>query len=362
MRKLVILIVLLLLLSVKTNASEIMRQQAELFGVEALEDAIPSDAKEFMKEIPLEGQDFTDGVSEIAKSAVSKSGGYFRASAALLLKILLILLLCRLADGGTQGHVGQTVAMTGVFSMTMCCAADLRVMIGLGKQTMDELMDFSTLLLPVMASASAASGSLTGAGILYGVAVFFAKILIGFCGKVLIPLVYAFLALGVVDAALQESRLAKLQAFLSWVIRWGLKAIMYLFTGFLAVTGILSGTVDTTALKTAGATLSGMVPVVGSIISDAAQSVLYSAGLLKSAIGTFGLLAFLAVFTAPFFRLGLHYLAFRMTSVLAGLMGSKLVGFVDCIMDVMSFLLAMLGSCVLMCMLSCFCFMRVVGI
>lgn len=361
MKRLVLLLLLLLLLIPRVQATEILEQQKELFGVEEIENALPQEAEEFLDEVEPGGRSFSEGVMEILSDALGKSGGFLRASLSLLMRLVVILLLCGLIQTGESPTVGRAVSMAGVLALTVCCASDLRTMIGLGKNTMDEMMSFSSLLLPVMASAAAASGSVTGASVLYGIAVTFSKILIGVCGKVIFPMIYAFLALGITDSALQETRLAKFREMLAWAVRWGLKAVMYLFTGFLAVTGVLSGSVDATALKTAKATLSGMVPVVGGIIANAAESVLYSAGVLKSAIGTFGMLAFLAVFTVPFLQMGIHYLSFKLTTALAGILGSKLVGFMDCITGVMGFLLAMLGSCVLMCLLSCCCFLRVVG-
>ena len=362
MRKVILLLLLLILLGIRADASEIMEQQADQFGVGNLERALPSSAKEFMGDAAVGQQDFSTGASSVFTSAVSQSGGYFRASLALMMRILAILLLCRLVETATAVPEGRAVSLAGVLALTICCAADLRTMIGLGKSTMDELMSFSTMLLPVMASTAAASGSFTGAGILYSITAVSSKLLISFCGRVLLPLVYAFLALGITDSALQESRLTKLRELLSFLIKGGLKTVMYIFTGFLAVSGVLAGNVDAAALKTASVTISGMVPVVGSIISDAAQSVLYSAGVLKSAVGTFGLLAFLAIFIAPFLRMGIQYLAFKMTTALGGILGSKLTGFMECMTVTMGFLLAMLASCVLMCMMSCFCFLRVVGI
>lgn len=362
MKRFIFLLILLFLLIPKAQATEIMEEQSTLFGVEELEKGLPPSAEAYLDEVQPGGRSFTDSVLEIISDGIRKSGGYIHASVSLMMRLMVILLLCGLIQTGETPGVGRAVAMAGVLAMAVCCASDLRTMVGLGKNTMDEMMNFSTLLLPVMASAAAASGSLTGAGILYGIAVTFSKILVGVCGKVLFPVVYAYLALGVTDAALQETRLAKLQETLAWAIKWGLRTIMYLFTGFLGVSGILAGSVDATTLKTAKVTISGMVPVVGGIIADAAESVLYSAGVLKSAIGTFGMLAFLAVFILPFLQLGIHYLSFKLTTALAGILGSKLVGFMDCITSVMGFLLAMLGSCVLMCMLSCCCFLRVVGI
>lgn len=362
MRKVAVLMVALLLLTLPAEAMELTKQQAERFGVGALESGLPEAAEDYLSGSVLEERDFAEGAAEIISGTLSESGGYFRASAAMMMQLLLIILLCRFAETGEHPLSGRAAAMAGVLALTVCCAGDLRTMIGLGKGTMDELMNFSTLLLPVMASAAAASGSVTGAGALYSVAVLCSKVLVGFCGKIMFPVLYAYLALGVADSALQETRLSKLRELLSWLVKWGLKAVMYVFTGFLAVTGLLSGHVDATALKAAKVTLSGVVPVVGGIVSDAAEAVLYSAGLLKGAAGTFGMLAFLAVFASPFLQVGLHYLSFKLTAALGGIMGSSLCGFMDCITNVMGFLLAMLGSCVVMCLISCCCFMRMVGL
>lgn len=362
MRKIVALLIVVFLITIKTSASEIISQQAEKFGVDKLEEELPPAAQLYLDEVTPGTLDFSGNVSEIVSDSFSKSGGYIRAAVTLMLKTLLILILCRLVETREHAPTGHAVTMAGVMALTVCCAADLRTMIGLGKQTMNEMMDFSALLLPVMASAAAASGSTTGAGVLYGITAVSSKILVDFCAQALIPVIYAYLALGVTDSALQDTRLEKLRELLAWLVKWGLKAVMYIFTGFMAVSGVLSGNVDATALKAAKVTLSGMVPVVGGIISDAAETVLYSAGLLKTAVGTFGMLAVLAVFAAPFIGMGLHYLAFKLTAVFGGIMGSSLCSFMECITTSMGFLLAMLGSCALMCLISCCCFMRMVGI
>lgn len=362
MRKILIFLILILIFTTQIKATEIMDQQAEQFGVDTILDGMPQSAADQLEGGISPNLNFVEEASEILSNTVSQSGVYVRASVSLLLKILLILILCRLVETDKQSAVSHAVSLAGVLSLTLCCAADLKTMIGLGRKTMDELMDFSTLLLPVMASAAVATGATTGAGVLYGVAAVFSKILIGVCGKILMPMVYAFLALGVVDASLQEARLSKMREFLAWLIKWSLKIVMYAFTGFLAVSGVLAGSVDGAVLKAAKVTISGVVPVVGGIISDAAETILHSAGILKGAVGTFGMLAFLAIFLSPFLRMGLHYLTFRFTSVLGGVMGSSLCEYMECITTTMGFLLAMLGSCVLMCLLSCCCFVRMSGL
>lgn len=362
MRKILFLLAIIFLLTTGVDGLETESSRWEAFHMEQVEDALPKAAEPFLDEIAPGEFDFIEEASEILSDAALQGRGFLKRSLSLVLQLLLIVVFCRLAETGGYAPTGRVTTLAGVLALTVFCASDLRSMIGLGKNTIEEMMEFSTCLMPVMAAAAAASGSFTGAGILYGTVVTFSKILIGLCGKILIPLIYAYLAMGVTDGALKEARLSSLREFLGWLVRWGLKIMMYLFTGILTVSGILSGSVDSTALKTAKVTLSGMVPIVGGIISDAAESVLYSAGIVKGAVGTFGMLAFLAVFSAPFLKMGLQYMALKLTAALSGVIGSSLSGFLECIAAVMGLLLAMLGSCILMCLLSCCCFMLVNGL
>lgn len=64
-------------------------------------------------------------------------------------------------------------------------------------------------------------------------------------------------------------------------------------------------------VKAAKFTMSSLVPVVGGILSDAAETVLAGAGILKNAVGVFGMLAVLAMCVVPFLQLGIHYLAYK---------------------------------------------------
>lgn len=362
MRKGLLLLTVLLLLSGSVGASEITREQAEVFGVEQVEQGLPEAAREALQnQDATQPQDFVQGASRVFSGALSGSIGGVKAAAGLMLRILMIVVCCCLVENGRDNRRAQAAAWAGALAVTACCITDLKGMIGLGTSTMDEISSFSSLLLPVMASAAAAAGSVTRAGVLGAVAAVFSDLLIRCTSRVLIPATYGYLALAVVDAAMQENRLKKLQDLLAWAIRFGLKGLMYLYTGFLGLTGVLTGSADAAALKAAKATLSGVVPVVGGIISDAADSVLAGAELLKSAVGTFGMLAVLAVFLTPFLRMGLQFLAFKLTAALSGILGSRLGGLLDAMSQAMGFLLAMTASSMLMCMVCCCCLMRTVA-
>ena len=106
--------------------------------------------------------------------------------------------------------------------------------------------------------------------------------------------------------------------------------------------------------KAAKFAVSGIVPVVGSILSDAAETVLAGAGLFeKNSVGVFGMLAVLSMCVIPFLQLGVHYLAYKLTAALSrhgG--GGRVAGLIDNIGGAFGLVLGMTGACALLLLVS----------
>ena len=98
---------------------------------------------------------------------------------------------------------------------------------------------------------------------------------------------------------------------------WALGGSLAAFTLYLTLTGAVSGAADQAAVRAAKAVLSGTVPVVGGILSDAAETLLAGAGVLRGGIGIFGTLGVLAICAYPFLHLGIQYLLYRGAGFLA---------------------------------------------
>ena len=140
---------------------------------------------------------------------------------------------------------------------------------------------------------------------------------------------------------------------------WGLKIVLYLFTGYIGITGVVSGTTDAAAVKAAKLAISGTVPVVGSILSDASESILVSAGIMKNAAGVYGLLAILSILIGPFLRIGVQYLMLKLTTAVNSVFSPKeTVGLIQKFADVMGLLLGMTGTVSLLLLISTVCFMK----
>ena len=171
--------------------------------------------------------------------------------------------------------------------------------------------------------------------------------------------VYIFLCIAIVYNLFPRALLREMRKFLIWLVTWGLKTILYLFTGYITITGVIAGTTDATMLKATKLTISGMVPVVGNILSDASEAVLVSAGLMKNAAGIYGLLAVIALWIGPSLQIGIQYLMLKLTAGICEMLGSKQMSeLMKDFSTAMGVVLAMTGTVCVILLISTISFMK----
>jgi len=175
----------------------------------------------------------------------------------------------------------------------------------------------------------------------------------------LIPMVYVFLSIAVVCNLVPQPLLVQMRNFLKWLMTWGLNIVLYIFTGYISITGVVGGTTDAAMLKATKLTISGMVPVVGKIISDSSETILVSAGIVKNSAGIYGLLAILSVLIGPFIKIGVQYLLFKLAAAVCDIFSIKQVsGLISDFSKAMGIALGMIGILAVVLMISTVCFMK----
>ncbi len=359
MRKLLLLLLVVPLLCTTAHAEE-WTTSTEDTSMQTLEEGLTGDAAELMEGI--EGDDFADGAAHIFSGAMAEGQSTLSQAISLAAVVLGVVLLCGMLGTLHDGSGLQPAAVAGALGITAACTIQFRAMIQLGAETVQQLSDYSALLLPALASATVASGAYTSASTMYAGTVLFTSILTALIGKLLIPLVYLFIGVATVNAALDNHMLESVRDFISWIISASLKTILYVYTGYITISGIISGVSDAVSVKAAKLAMGNMIPVVGGIISDASETVVVSASILKQSIGIFGMLAVLAFCLAPFFRIAVHYLVLKVTKAVCGTVGRK--NHVDLVGDLstaMGFLLGMTATCAVMLLISVVCSLKVVS-
>lgn len=318
----------------------------------------PSGA-EFM---PEDTTAFGDALLELMKKAIVTLQPSLREAAALCLGLCCIALLVSLVQT-FPGTSGRVVDLTGVAAIGTLLLQRTNTLIHLGATTVAEVSNYGKLLLPVMTAAMAAQGGVTSSAALYTGTATFDSVLSHLISRYISPMIFLYLGFSAAGNALGEDLLKKYRDFIKWLMTWSLKIILYTFTGYMGITGVVSGTTDAAALKAAKLTISGVVPVVGGILSDASEAVLVSAGLVKNAAGIYGLLAVISICIGPFLRIGAHYCILKAAAALCSAFGTKRTsGIIGDFSTAMGFLLAMTGSVCLLLLISTVCFLRGVGV
>ncbi len=313
------------------------------------------------EDMPEEGRSFGEGLLDILQKALYKLrpdlAEAVRAAVGVIGAVLLV--SCLHSFSGTARNTAELVGTIAVASVLLSGAHS---MLRLASATVAQMSDYGKLLLPVMTSALAAQGGLASSGVLYTGTAIFNTLLSNLISRLLVPLVYLFLALGTASSALGEETLKKLRDTVKGLVSWILKTILTVFTTYMGITGVVSGTTDAVTLKATKVTISSFVPVVGGILSDASEAVLVSAGMVKNAAGIYGIFAIAALFLHPFLQIGVHYLVLKVTAAICDIFGPKRI--TDLIGDfsgAMGLLLGMTGATCLLLLISTVCFMKGVG-
>lgn len=329
-----------------------------LLPVHALDLTAPEAPDQVEDLMPVETESFGEGLLFVIKSALQNFQPEISEGAGVCLSVMVVAILTSLLGHfpGTSKQITQLCATI----LTACLLlAGAKTLIRDGAETVEQLSEYGKLLLPVLAAAMAAQGGITGSAAIYTATAIFDAVLSAVISGILVPMVYIFLAIAVADSALGEPLLKKLKDFVKWLVTWCMKTVLYVFTGYITVTGVVSGTADQAAIKATKLTISGMVPVVGGILSDASEAVLVGAGTVKSAVGVYGLLAITAIAVGPFLRIGVQYLLLKLTAAVCGVFADKkLTDLVGDFSSAMGILLGMTGAVCLLLMISIVCFLK----
>lgn len=346
MRKFLIIAITLFAFSVSVSALEYTAP------------TVPDSAQPYMAEDP---ESFADGLWYIIKSGIKVLQPSLAEAGKVCLTLIAIMLLASIIKYFT-GASKQIVDLSSALCVATTLLQSSNSMIRLGTQTVDQISDYGKLLLPVMTAALAAQGGTTTSAALYTGTAFFNTILSSAITNLIVPMIYVNMVLCIGYSAIGEEILKNIRNFSKWLIIWSLKIILYVFTGYLSITGVVSGTTDAAALKAAKLTVSGVVPVVGNIVSDASETILVSAGMLKNTAGVYGLLAIAAVWIGPFIQIGTQYLLLKLACAVCATFGPKeSVGLIKDFSGIMGILVAMTSSVCLLLLVSIICHLKGVG-
>jgi stage III sporulation protein AE len=189
-------------------------------------------------------------------------------------------------------------------------------------EAMENIVLFIRLLVPTyLLAVGIATGSVTVGAyyqllliMIYGVE----QVLLG----VVLPLIYSFCMLTVVNGIWIEEKLTLLVEFLEKIIGWILKASLGLVTGISIFQAVLTPALDSVKKGVLQKAVSA-IPGIGNAADGVVELVLGSAVVIKNSVGIVLLLLLLLLCAVPLFRIFLTAVLLKAAAAFMGIVSDK---------------------------------------
>lgn len=334
MKKFLIIICFILILSTTAFADN-----------EELRSSLPDDAQLLLNGDNLSAEDSQNSLSKIFGQFKEKIKEAANPAISRAVSLVLVSVICSVFTVFGDEKGSEYVSLCGCAAVCMICISDFGSYIKIGTETINQISDFSKSMLPAICAAMASCGMAGAAAAKYASTALFMDVLITIAQKLILPLIYAYLALIIASAVFNNKGLAGITKLIKWACTAFLTLMALCFTSYLTLSSAIAGSSDAVTMKLAKSALSSTLPVVGSIMSDAASSVVAGAEMLKNSIGVFGMLGVLAICAAPFAVIGINFLMYKASAAGAAAFGNSSVSsLIDGIGTAFGMILALVGS------------------
>ena len=318
-------------------------EEAEKYTSEIFEDI---DAKELLNDA-ITGK--IDN-AKLGKSLLNIIGNETISSIRTIASIMIVIIIHSILKSISEGlenaasisQISYYVQFILIVTLVMSNFADI---ITMTKESINDLVSFSNTLIPILITLILTTGNIVSANILQPVLLFLITFIGNFIQNIILPIILASTALSVVSKISERVQLDRLSKFFKSTSVWALGVILTLFVSLVSVEGNLSSSVDGITAKTAKAAVSSFIPVVGKILSDAVDTVIGCASILKNAVGIVGVIVIICICISPIIKLLLLMITYYIGSAICEpIADKKIVKLLEQMGDTFKVLLAILCS------------------
>jgi len=352
-----IFIITLLLISLFTvgvkaaDNNTIIGEQTQKSGAGDLYQQTPDSAKKSLGNMGIKAPDKSSlsnfSPAGLFKFVVGKLVDAAKAPLKAVTALFGILLACALLN--TMKNSFGEKPLKSVFDIvcTLCIAAVLLVpvsqCISYAAQIITDSANFMLTFLPVFVTLVAASGHPASAVTFQGLLVMASQFIAQIASTTFVPMVDMYLAFCVVGSISPGVNIGSIAGFVRKVVNFGLILSITIFTGILTVQGLISQAADTVTIKTAKFVVGSVVPVIGSVISEAVNTVVSCANLLKTTTGAFAIVVFIVTFLPPLLNCLMWMLATDLSIAIAEILGiDNVTGLLKAVKETLKLLIALI--------------------
>lgn len=287
--------------------STLYEEQLAASGAGELVERLPQDARALLETLQLDGLTQANfaglELSKVMNVLLSLLRDNSVAPIQTLASLLAVVVLSAMF-GGLQGlsdrtPLRQTYQTVSVLAAAGFLLGSLGTLVKAVQATMDSVNVFMLSFVPVYGVVVASGGSPTAAVSYQTTLLAATELFMQGVRAAVLPMLLVSLALGCVGTVADGFCLSSFSATFYKIVLWGLGLFSTVFSGVLSVQQMVAAAGDSVSSRMVKFSLASFVPVVGGVLSEAYSTVIGCAGLLRSTVGAFGVVATLVIVLPP---------------------------------------------------------------
>lgn len=308
MKRIFMALLTLLLLSAPIYAQDAEYDELlDQSGIEEIYSLIPPEARMLLRENGIEGAD-SDAIlnlslEDMVKTITATVKKTVKMPLTVFLSTVGVILLCALFN--SMGTTFKSLTNERLFSAVSVICVSAVVIAPISTIILalaDLIKDISAFLLsfiPIYVGIITSSGKPLTAAAYSTATVTAAEFISSISATTLVPLLSIYLAFCLVGSVSEHIYIGAIAKSVKNVVVTVLSFALAIFTGILALKGVVATSADGLAMKGVKFAAGAFLPVVGTAVSEALETVNGCMGLIKSTVGVFGILVICAIFLPP---------------------------------------------------------------
>src|SRR5699024_5036299 len=256
--------------------------------------------KDFIQSL-LKGENVLD-VKNIFKGIMSIFFAEVIENLNILIQIIVITIICALLINLQGAFEKESVGEIALFACYIILASlvikTFVLCIELGQNTVNRMVDFMQIILPILFTLLVAIGGAT-------TKLLFNPVIIGIINLISIaiknfvfPLIFFSFIIGIISKMSSKIQFSKLSELLRQIVVIVISISMVIFIGVMSIYGV-GAKIDGVSIRTAKFAVDNFVPIIGKFLSDAVETVVGCSAVLKYAIGLVGVFSIFLICIVP---------------------------------------------------------------
>jgi len=305
----------------------------DLVALEEYRDKLDNDVTTLMEGKPLKDWmlDFIKGdwkfnMKEAGEGILRLLFREILANSSLLGRLLVLSVIAALLINLQTAFSSSVAQMSYLACFLALCAIALssfKIVLGIGQQSIDNMVSFMTAMLPQMLVLTAGLGNINSTAMLLPLLMTGATAFATTVKNVVFPLIILSAILHLVNHMSNTLKVERMAKFFTQMAQLSLGFFLTIFVGFITLRAVYAATLDKIALRTTKFVTDNAIPVVGKMFSDTVEVAAGYVIMIKQALGIYGVLVIAGIILAPLVKIIAIALIYRISAAIVEPLGDS---------------------------------------